>query len=464
MQRHGSTERPELVTQYGEPNDPAAIYSATIDNTDRAIGRLVEKLKDIGQFDNTIIVYTSDHGSYRPERNGELRGNKGSLFEGGIRTPGIFHWPKGIKGGRIGREPGGAVDLLPTICGLAGIAPPKNVKLDGTDLSPLLRTGTKPVRKTPLFWMSPTSQPIAVVRDGLYTLVGFRKDEYPRDQAQIAEVMAGMERILVEELKPDHKLSHRELWDKCYNYECQRADWKKLRSQFVSLNTFQESWCPLIKAGSGGFRKFELYDLKDDPNQEQNVANRFPLQFEKLKQLAIALHSEVLEEAIDWSDQKDVANARRPRSMEETMRIHRLASTNRSIYDAFTYVNRLPEEPFDDETAEDFAARISSRLANQEGRILLKAPPGMSVPAFNGYRIFMQFQGETGVGNCAACHTPQSFTDGRRHVVTPGGRPKQTPSLRVPQLSNIHSDDRREPLGLRLRGTTEAWQGWCGLI
>ncbi|MFK7820235.1 MAG: sulfatase-like hydrolase/transferase [Planctomycetaceae bacterium] len=434
---------PEIVSQYGEPNDPAAIYSATIDNTDRAIGRLVKKLEDIGQLDDTIIFYTSDHGSYRPERNGGLTGNKGSLFEGGIRTPGIFFWPNGIKRGQTEPTPGAAIDLLPTLCGLTGIDLPQNVKLDGTDLSPvLLRSGSlqdvrpkaRPVgtvkRINPLAWISPTAQPALVIRDNRFALVARRGMEYPKDQKKIAEIMAAMERIIAEELDLDRKLTRSELWQKCYNFECNRSDWRKLRSQFVTLNSFQEAWCPLIKSGSGGLKGLTLYDLKNDPNQKQNVANRFPLQFEKLKERAVALHREVLDEAVDWSDPDSVATARRETSIEKAMAVHRLTSKNRSIYDAFAYVNRLPEEPFSDESAEDFAARVSSRLANQEGRILLKVPPGMTARAFNGYRIFMQFQGDSAVGNCVACHTPQSFTDGKRHIVSPDGLPKRTPSLR----------------------------------
>ena len=66
----------EIVSQYGELNDQAAIYSGTVDNTDRAISRLLKKLKQLGALENTIIIYMSDHGSYRQDRNGELRGIK----------------------------------------------------------------------------------------------------------------------------------------------------------------------------------------------------------------------------------------------------------------------------------------------------------------------------------------------------------------------------------------------------
>ena len=133
----------EIVSRYGALNDQAAIYNGTIDNTDRAIGRLVAKLEKLGELDNTIIVYSSDNGSYRQERNGELRGKKGSQFEGGHRVPGIFYWKGGIPGGRVEDEPAAAVDLLPTLCGLIGIDKPGGVHLDGSDLC-LLYTSPSP--------------------------------------------------------------------------------------------------------------------------------------------------------------------------------------------------------------------------------------------------------------------------------------------------------------------------------
>ena len=292
-----------LVSQYGDLNDPAAIYSGTIDNTDRAIDRLLKKLEDIGSLENTIIIYTSDHGSYRPDRNGGLRGNKGSLFEGGIRTPGIIYWPKRIKGGRIEDTPAGAVDLLPTICGLAGIEKPEGVHLDGADLSPLL--AGKPAefkRHQPLTWHSPTSQPIVVIREGKYSLVGYRRMEYPRDQDTIRAVMDEMRVIL--EKKHDRKLTQSELWHKAYNSEIKTPQWSRLRGKFVTLNTFQEAWIPLIKEGSGGISKFELYNLSTDPNQQQNIAERLPEVTNRLKEQVLAINAHVLKEAPDWSQSR----------------------------------------------------------------------------------------------------------------------------------------------------------------
>ena len=83
----------EIVSAYGEINDKAAIYSGTIDNTDRAISRVVEKLNQMGVREDTLIIYASDNGSYRDDRVGNLRGKKGSNWDGGIRVPGIFSGP-----------------------------------------------------------------------------------------------------------------------------------------------------------------------------------------------------------------------------------------------------------------------------------------------------------------------------------------------------------------------------------
>jgi N-acetylneuraminic acid mutarotase len=117
-------------------------------------------------------------------------------------------------------------------------------------------------------------------------------------------------------------------------------------------------------------------------------------------------------------------------SVESQIKIHRLASTKRGIFDAFTYINRIPDSPEEDESAIDLAGRILGRLANQEGRILLKLPPGMDREAYYGFKTFISYEGENKVGNCVACHSVPDFTDLKTHVIEKGGTPKPTPSLR----------------------------------
>jgi hypothetical protein len=120
------------------------------------------------------------------------------------------------------------------------------------------------------------------------------------------------------------------------------------------------------------------------------------------------------------------------RSIAEKTKVHRLSTTKRAPYDAFVYVNRIPETPKEGESINDLAGRIFGRLANQEGRILLKLPPGMDRESYQGFKTFFRYgqDGTAKVGNCAVCHTPIEFTDFKKHVVSRGGDAMPTPSLR----------------------------------
>lgn len=129
-------------------------------------------------------------------------------------------------------------------------------------------------------------------------------------------------------------------------------------------------------------------------------------------------------------------------SVEEETKIHRLESTKRAIYDAFTYVNRIPEAPEAEETPLMLTGRLFGRLANQEGRVLLKLPPGMNKESYIAFKTFFRYEGDylTGdsmIGNCAACHTPAEFTDEKTHITSKGGSALMTPSLRNLKARNI---------------------------
>jgi arylsulfatase A len=289
----------DIVSQYGALDDPGAIYSGTIDNTDRAIARLLDKLKEVDSLENTLIVYASDNGSYRDDRNGGLRGRKASLYEGGIRVPGIFYWPGTIDAGRVENEPAGVVDLLPTVCGLLGIDKPKGVHLDGSDISPLL-TGraNEFTRHQPLFWLMPMSRAPLAIRDGKYSMVGFRDFEFSKDLAAITELEEQIAEVLRKANSPEldpwvHRTD--------YFYQVFRnQDAERLRGQFMRLNVFQDSWVPILKAG--GYRGFELYDLSTDPKQEKNLAAQLPEVTARLKQEVLKIVASVMAEGPDdWN-------------------------------------------------------------------------------------------------------------------------------------------------------------------
>lgn len=235
----------KIVSTYGELKDRAAVYSGTIDNTDRAISRIVEKLNQMGVGEDTLIIYASDNGSYRDDRVGNLRGKKGSNWDGGIRVPGIFSWPAVIPKNRVEKQPAGLVDLLPTLCGLLNLEVPQDRMIDGSDLSPLLKG--KPdsfKRHQPMFWHLQKSRPIVAMRDGDFSLVA----------------------------NPDYEIS--------------------------TSNMFQEHWIPRVK--DGGYKDFQLFDLSKDPGQKQNMASEYPELLKNLKSKLLQINQSVMADGTDW--------------------------------------------------------------------------------------------------------------------------------------------------------------------
>jgi len=296
---HAPIAAPEaIVSEYGDLNDPSAIYSGTIDNTDRAIARLLKKLQEIDSPENTLIIYSSDNGSYRADRVGNLRGTKGSNYEGGIRVPGIFYWPGTITKSNVEQEPAGLVDLLPTICGLIGIDKPKGVHLDGSDLSPLLTDRAHEfTRHQPLFWILPAAGPAVAIRDGNYSLVGYRDYELPKDQEKMTALMKQIEETLRKNDTLAEEIHGSTLQKQMFEgFKDKEAE--KLRGQYIRLNMFTESWIPTIKAGV--YTRFQLFDMANDPGQQTDVSAEFPKVLARLKKKLHNINMSVMADAPEW--------------------------------------------------------------------------------------------------------------------------------------------------------------------
>ncbi len=177
----------------GESSDDDRMLASLV-KMDKTLGRLVERLDQMGEMDNTLILFTSDNGPSplaRYHERGEtapgstegLRGRKFSLYEGGIRQPLILYWRGHMKvGTRDEQTVAQGVDLLPTFAGILGVKKPAGSV--GIDLSPALRG--QPITKRPdLFWaygkegrplLGKPSQPIDVsprfaVREGDWKLL-----------------------------------------------------------------------------------------------------------------------------------------------------------------------------------------------------------------------------------------------------------------------------------------------------
>lgn len=111
-------------------------YAAMVYAVDRGVGKIVQALKDNGQFENTLIVFMSDNGA-EPNHGGlnaPLRGVKGDTWEGGFRVPMLMHWPAKIAAGKHYDYPVSALDLYPTFADMANAPLAKGKKLDGKNI------------------------------------------------------------------------------------------------------------------------------------------------------------------------------------------------------------------------------------------------------------------------------------------------------------------------------------------
>ena len=111
---------------------------AMVENIDWNVGRLTDKLQELGIEDNTIVIYMSDNGPNSWRWNGGMKGRKGSIHEGGVRSPLFIKWPKGIQKNLEINEIASGIDILPTLADLSGISVETNQPLDGVSVKPLL--------------------------------------------------------------------------------------------------------------------------------------------------------------------------------------------------------------------------------------------------------------------------------------------------------------------------------------
>jgi arylsulfatase A-like enzyme len=119
------------------------LFAAMLASLDDSVGAILQSLRTADLERDTLVVFLSDNGGPTREltsRNGPLRGEKGSLYEGGLRVPFVIRWPGGLPAGRVMDRPVISLDVAATVTAAAGLEP--NPQADGVDLRPYL-TGAK---------------------------------------------------------------------------------------------------------------------------------------------------------------------------------------------------------------------------------------------------------------------------------------------------------------------------------
>ncbi len=239
-------------TRLYQSDDPSySAHHGNITQMDDAFGRLMRTLDEQDLRDNTFVLFTSDNGpaitAQHPHGSaGPLRDKKGSLYEGGIRVPGIVRWPGNTKPGSQTDEPICGVDFLPTVCAITGIEPPRDRVLDGASFLPAL--AGKPVdRSTPLYWHfnRAADAPKVAMRVGDWKIL-----------ATLDKPPASRNNDLTEEEERDFK-------------EAKLAE-------------------------------FSLYNLRDDIGETRDLAAREPAKLAELKSLLERKYHEVRAESPTW--------------------------------------------------------------------------------------------------------------------------------------------------------------------
>ncbi len=242
-------------------------YYGAIENLDIAVGRLMAYLKANNLEKNTIIMFSSDNGSEQRNSNKPLRGEKCFNYDGGVRVPFIISWPGQVPEGKISDFPGSFTDVLPTIAKFTSTVLPKNRKLDGEDISKVF-TGKTPenyTRKTPIFFFRYMQDPILMLREGDWLLLGY--DE-------LLPYMDRYNAIKLAKLQPDPGRPPFSNWGYSPKHEAFR---KSIEPHF-----------------------FELYNIKNDMTEHNDVSKNHPDLVKKMKANMLKMKDEMMKEGGDW--------------------------------------------------------------------------------------------------------------------------------------------------------------------
>jgi arylsulfatase A-like enzyme len=142
----------ELVSNRYETGRIPRAYREMVQTMDTGIGRILAKLKSLSIDRQTLVFFLSDNGANKNGQNGELKGFKGSLWEGGHRVPAIAWWPTVIPPNCFCDDLSISLDVMPTFLEISGAKIPEGHFLDGQSLKPAFLQGSLPDRMRKLFW------------------------------------------------------------------------------------------------------------------------------------------------------------------------------------------------------------------------------------------------------------------------------------------------------------------------
>jgi uncharacterized sulfatase len=248
---HAMPHKPLAASEEFYGKSGAGLYGDAVTELDASVGRVLDRLKELGLEGRTLVLFTSDNGPWYGGSAGGLRGMKGTTWEGGLRVPLVARWPGRIPAGRVIAEPAIMMDLFATSLGAAGIAPPADRAIDGKDLLPLLAGPGRPPHEA-LFGFRGAE--LRTVRAGKWKL-------------HLAPPGPARERVW----KPDEK------WT-----DPRGPDGVRILAPYEQAHPSQH---PGLQTGDP-VDGIALFDLEADPAEQKNLAGREPDAVARLRALA----------------------------------------------------------------------------------------------------------------------------------------------------------------------------------
>ena len=178
---------------YSSQPESHATFAAMVKELDDYVGELLNKLKELGLDKNTIVIFASDNGPHREggadpdyfNSNGDLRGYKRDLYEGGIRTPMLVRWPGKVRAGSKSDHISAFWDILPTLADITGAVIPEG--LDGISFLASL-TGRKQKQHEYLYWEFHEQGGKVAVRMGNWKAVKLNIDKTPQGETELYDL------------------------------------------------------------------------------------------------------------------------------------------------------------------------------------------------------------------------------------------------------------------------------------
>lgn len=253
---HAMPHKPLAASEAFYKKSGAGLYGDVIAELDWSVGEILKTLKELNLDENTFVIFSSDNGPWFGGHTSGLSGMKSTSWEGGLRVPMIARWPGKIPRGQVIDTVCGSIDIFPTILKQAGIKVPADRVIDGKDLFPVLTQKAK----------SP--------HEALYSMKG----------NSLFTVRSGSWKL---HLKP----SPRQLLAK------QGKDWVDPRGpDGVTIIAPYEQAMPDEPPGlltGDQPEAMMLFDLKNDPGEQHNVASQHPEVVARLKQLYETMQTQV---------------------------------------------------------------------------------------------------------------------------------------------------------------------------